>query len=278
MIRTIPFRGSRQIPVLGQGTWHMGESAARRADEVAALRLGLDLGMTLIDTAEMYADGRAEELTAEAIEGRRDEVFLVSKVMPQNATYAGTKAAAEASLRRMRTDRMDLYLLHWRGEHPLEETLRAFAELKAEGKILAYGVSNFDVDDLSDALEHPGGGDLASNQILYNLERREADGGLLGFCQDRGINVMAYSPVNQGRLRERPGLKEVAQRHGTTPACVAVAWTIRREGVVAIPKAVQPEHVRENAKAASLRLTPEDVAVLNREFPGPRRGARLGVY
>jgi len=268
-VRTVTLRTGARMPALGLGTWRMGESGRVRTAEVEALRLGLDLGVRLIDTAEMYGSGEAERIVAEALEGRRDEVFLVSKVFPQNASRAGTLAAAERSLKRLRTDRIDLYLLHWEGPHPIEETLEAFVRLRAQGKIRDFGVSNFDLATLQDAGREPGGEDIAANQVLYNLERRAIEWDLLPWCQERQVAIMAYSPLEQGRLRRRPALEKVARRHGTTPSQVALAWTLRHPGVVTIPKATRPEHVREDVAAADLTLDEEDLAVLDGAFPPP---------
>jgi diketogulonate reductase-like aldo/keto reductase len=270
----------RAMPVLGQGTWYMGEDPGARADEVAALRLGIELGMTLVDTAEMYGEGGAEEVVGEAIAGRRDEVFLVSKVYPHNADRAGVHAACERSLRRLQTDRLDLYLLHWRGGVPLAETLDAFARLKDEGKILDFGVSNFDLDDMQEAAALGPG--VAANQVLYNLARRGIEWDLLPWCRGQGIPVMAYSPLEsnaaeQAPLLGRPQLRAVAQQHGATPAQVALAWLLRQDGVAVIPKAVQPAHVRANRAALELapRLTDADMATLDAGFPPPMRRSPL---
>jgi diketogulonate reductase-like aldo/keto reductase len=259
------------IPVLGQGTWHMAEDPGRRRHEIAALRLGLDLGMTLIDTAEMYADGGAEQLVAEAIQGRRDDVFLVSKVLPHNASQRGTILACQRSLSRIRTDRLDLYLLHWRGDIPLEETLDAFFELRRTGLIRYWGVSNFDTDDMEELVALPGGGDVATNQVLYNLTRRGIEYDLLPWCQQRKIPIMAYSPIEQGRLLGHPVLDAIAARHQATVAQVALAWVIREDGVMAIPRAGTPEHVRENHDALQVHLTRKDLAELDRAFPPPTK-------
>jgi diketogulonate reductase-like aldo/keto reductase len=267
--RTTTLPSGEAIPVLGQGTWQMAERSRRRQDEVAALRLGLDLGMTLIDTAEMYANGRAEELVAEAIRGRRDEVFLVSKVLPSHAARRATLAACEGSLRRLRTDRLDLYLLHWRGHVPLEETLAAFQELVTAGKIRYWGVSNFDVADMVELTDLPGGGAVATNQVLYNLARRGIEEDLLPWCQARHLPVMAYTPIQQGRLLGHSVLRAVAARHRATPAQVALAWVLRHDGVNVIPKAGTAAHVRENRAALDLRLTVADLADLDRAFPPP---------
>jgi len=239
------------------------------------LRLGLDLGMTLIDTAEMYGDGAAEELVGEVIAGRRDKLFLVSKVLPSHARRLGTIAACEGSLRRLRTDRLDLYLLHWRGEAPLEETLAAFSVLVRAGKIRYWGVSNFDLSDMEELVSLPGGSSVATNQVLYNLTRRGIEYNLLPWCTKRGIPIMAYSPIEQRRLLEEPALQNVAERHGATPAQVALARVLRQEKVIAIPKAATPAHVEENRGALDLRLTREDLAELDRAFPPPDRPVPL---
>lgn len=264
------------IPALGQGTWHMGENAGARAAEVDALRLGLDLGMTLIDTAEMYAEGGAEEVVSEAIAGRRDEAFLVSKVYPHNASRRGAVAACERSLKRMKVETIDLYLLHWRGSVPLAETVEAFEALKRAGKIRHWGVSNCDVDDLEelgDALA-----DCATNQVLYSLEHRGVEFDLLPFCAKQRMPVMAYSPVGQGgRMLRHAVLGEVAKRHGATPAQVAIAWTLRGGNVVSIPKAADPAHVRLNAAAREIALTAEDLATLDAGFAPPRHKRGLAM-
>jgi len=266
---TIQLPSGEAIPVLGQGTWGMAEGARSRADEVATLRAGIELGVTLIDTAEMYAAGAAEELTGEAIAGSRDEVFLVGKVLPSNATRDGTIAACERSLRRLATDRLDLYLLHWRGGTPLAETLDAFAALAGDGKIRHWGVSNLDSSDLEELVRLPGGGAVATDQVLFNLTRRGIEHDLLPWCRERGVAVMAYSPIEQGRMLGDPGLEGVASRHEATPAQVALAWLLRQQGVCAIPKASTVEHVRENRAALELRLTAEDLAELDAAFPPP---------
>lgn len=259
------------VPVLGQGTWMMGEDRRRAADEVAALKLGLDLGMSLIDTAEMYGDGGSEEIVGEAITGRRDEVFLVSKVLPSNAARNAAIRACEASLKRLRTDRIDLYLLHWRGGVPLAETVVAFEELHRAGKIRHWGVSNFDTADMDELAKLEGGRNCQVNQVLYNLTRRGIEYDLLPWCRGRGMPVMAYSPVEQGELAEDAGLGAIAARHDATPAQIALAWVMAQDGVIAIPKASQLEHVRQNAAARDIRLTPDDLAELDRLFPPPVR-------
>jgi diketogulonate reductase-like aldo/keto reductase len=273
---TLP--SGEMIPVLGQGTWHMAEDPRRRADEIAALRLGIDLGMTLIDTAEMYADGGAEELVGQAIEGRRDEVFLVSKVLPHHATRRGTVEACDRSLMRLNVDTIDLYLLHWFGTIPLEETLDAFDVLIGAGKIRYWGVSNFDVADLEKLVDLTGGEQVATDQVLYNLNRRGIEFDLLPWCRRSGLPVMAYSPIEQGRLLRHPGLLAVAARYpGVTPAQVALAWVLRQDGVCAIPRASKPAHVRENRAALDIRLTSQDLADLDRAFPPPTHKQPLAM-
>ncbi|MFD3455051.1 aldo/keto reductase [Streptomyces sp. NPDC058691] len=266
-MRTVRFP-CRDVPALGQGTWYLGDAPDRRDEEIAALRLGLDLGMTLVDTAEMYGDGAAEELVGQAIAGRREEVFLVSKVLPAHADRRGTVAACEASLRRLGTDVLDLYLLHWRGRHPLAETVAGFADLMSAGKIRSWGVSNLDVDDMTELAELPGGEAVSADQVLYNLTRRGIEGDLLPWCRRSGVAVMAYSPIEQGRLLRYEPLRAVARELGATPAQVALAWLLEQD-VAAIPRTGRPEHVRDNRAAADLRL-PEDVlALLDEAFPPP---------
>ena len=266
-IRKVRARGGVEMPALGLGTWTMGEKRSRRNKEVAALRLGFDLGMTLVDTAEMYADGGAEEVVAEAVRGRRDGVFIVTKVLPENASRKGTVAAAERSLRRLDTDRIDLFLLHWKGPHPIEETLEAFERLVQEQKIRHYGVSNFYVDDMEATERHLFGRSIAVNQVKYNLGQRAIEGDLLPWCIERQVAVMAYSPIDQGRLPVRRALSAVARRHDTTPKCVALAWTLRQPMVVSIPKAANLDHVRSNARAVTLALSKEDLEELDRDYP-----------
>ncbi len=268
-MRTVRLRDGATVPALGQGSWMMGERADRREGEIAALRTGIDLGMTLIDTAEMYADGESERVVGAAIAGRRDDVFLVSKAYPQNASRTRLVHACEASLERLGTDRLDLYLLHWRGGVPLAETIAAMAALVAAGKILRWGVSNLDRDDMEE-LVAAGGTDCATDQILYNLTRRGPEHDLLPWLAAREMPVMAYSPVEQGRLLGHPALASMAAARGATSAQVALAWLLAHEGVIAIPKAARAEHVRDNRAAAELTLTPEEVAELDRAFPRPR--------
>jgi len=268
-VRTISLPSGGNIPVLGQGTWHLAEHPHDWDAEVTSLRLGLDLGLRLIDTAEMYADGAAERLVAEAIAGRRDEVFLVSKVLPTHATRRQTIVACEKSLRRLRTDRIDLYLLHWRGSPPLAETVSAFAELLDSEKIVSWGVSNLDADDMRELVALDGGSHVQTDQVLYNLTRRGVERDLLPWCRTRGIPLMAYSPIEQGRLLEHPVLRRIAMEHSATPAQVALSWVLRDGGVSAIVKAATPSHLREDRAALDLVLGAEDVAALERAFPPP---------
>ena len=270
-VRRVVFPSGEVVPALGQGTWHMAENSQSRAREVAALRLGLDLGLTLIDTAEMYADGAAEELVSEAIRGRRDEVFLVSKVLPSNASRRGTLLACERSLKRLATDRLDLYLLHWRGGVPLEETLDAFDALRQRGSIRHWGVSNFDVPDMEEVSSLSRGANVATNQVLYNLNRRGIEYGLLPLCGARQLPVMAYSPIDEGRLTNHPVVKAVASEHTATPAQGALAWVLRQQNVIAIPKTGNSAHVVENRAALDLHLTNDDLARLDVAFPPPTR-------
>ena len=272
---TLPSRET--VPALGQGTWHLAENPTRRAEEIAALQLGIDLGLTLIDTAEMYADGESERLVGEAIAGRRDGLFLVDKVLPHHATRAGTVQACEQSLRRLRTDRIDLYLLHWRGSVPLAETLAGFVDLQAAGLIRYWGVSNFDLDDMLELTRLPGGQAVTTDQILYNLVRRGPEYDLIPWCLEHGVPIMAYSPIEQGRLLSRPALVALAGRHGVTPAQIALAWVLRGDGVIAIPKAGTPGHVRENIAALDITLSDDDLAVLDSVFPPPRQPQPLEV-
>lgn len=255
------------VPVFGLGTWKMGEDPHHAAAEANALRLGLDLGATLIDTAEMY--GNAEIVVSEAIAGRRDGIFIVSKVLPSNASRMGTIAACERSLRRMRTDRIDLYLLHWRSHIPLGETVEAFEALKAAGKIRHWGVSNFDTDDMDELFSTPAGNNCQTNQVLYNLSRRGPEFDLLPWCQKHGMPIMAYSPVEQGRLARSRKLEAIAARHNATPAQIALAWVMAQPGAIAIPKASHPDHVRQNIDALAISLSPDDLAELDHPFPPP---------
>lgn len=268
-MRSISFLDGAVVPALGQGTWMMGEDSAKRADEIAALREGVELGMTLIDTAEMYGEGGAERLVGEAIAGMRDRVFLVSKAYPQNASRARLRRACEASLERLRTDRLDLYLHHWRGGVPLAETIEAMEQLFETGRILRWGVSNLDVDDMEELFE-AGGSACSTDQILYNLGRRGPEHDLLPWLTERRVPAMAYSPVEQGRLLSNPTLRDVAEGMKAAPAQAALAWALRRRDVIVIPKASSIAHVRENRAAADVELTSEEVDALHRAFPGPR--------
>lgn len=265
-MRTLRLGDGDAVPVAGQGTWHMGEDSAERSHEVAALRLGIELGMTLIDTAEMYGEGGAEEVVGEAIRNRRDRVFLVSKVYPHNASRKGVPEACERSLRRLGTECIDLYLLHWRGQYPLAETVEAFERLKEQGKIRRWGVSNFDLADMHE-LNAPA---CATNQVLYNPGERGIEFDLLPWCQAQGMPVMAYCPLGQGgQLLRNPAIVEVARRHGAQPAQVALAWSLRQPGVLVIPKSSNPTHLRANASAAEIELSAEDLAILDAAFPPP---------
>jgi diketogulonate reductase-like aldo/keto reductase len=269
-INTISLPSGETVPALGQGTWYMGENGRKRADEVRALQLGLDLGMRLIDTAEMYADGGAEEVTGEALRGRRDKAFLVSKVLPSHGSRTAVIAACEQSLKRLGTDHIDLYLLHWRGNYALEDTLTGFEALHKAGKIGHWGVSNFDVDDMEELLR-AGGKAVATNQVLYNLSRRGVEHDLLPWSAEHKVPVMAYSPIEQGRLLADRTVRAVAEAHNATPAQIALAFVLSRPGVIAIPKSGNAEHVRENAAAADIALTDADLQALDAAFPPPRR-------
>ena len=268
-MKTVRLPSGEQVSALGQGTWYMGEDRSARKQEVAALQLGLDLGLTLIDTAEMYAEGGAEEVVGEALAGRRDEAFVVSKVYPHNASRLGVAAACERSLKRLKTDRIDLYLLHWRGQYPLAETVAGFEALQRAGKIRHWGVSNLDLDDMRELAAVPGGGNCAVNQLLYNLSRRGIEWDLLPWLRERGLVTMAYSPIEQARLLRHPGLQDFARRHGMTPARAALAWLLGQEGVMAIPKSASAAHVRENAAARDIVLDVAQRAELGRLFLPP---------
>jgi diketogulonate reductase-like aldo/keto reductase len=264
----------RSVPRIGQGTWRMGEDPARARQEIAALQQGIDLGVTLLDTAEMYGEGGAEKIVGQAIQGRRDDVMLVSKVYPHNASSQGVIKACERSLQRLNTERIDLYLLHWRGQYPLSETVEAFERLQAQGKIGRWGVSNFDVDDMTE-LDDAG---CATNQVLYNLEERGIEFDLLPWCAKQAMPLMAYCPIAQGgRLLDQPALRQVAERHGITPAQACLAWVVRHENVIAIPKASTPEHVRLNAGALQVKLDEADLASLDAAYPPPLRKQRLNM-
>jgi len=269
------------VPAFGQGTWHMGEDSRRAAAEEAALKLGIELGMNLIDTAEMYGNGTAEEIVARAIAGQRDRLFIVSKVLPYNASQKGVIEACERSLKRLKTDRIDLYLLHWRGSVPLAETIAGFARLQRDGKIRHHGVSNFSTDDMREWVALANGSSrgetVAANQILYNLSRRGPEWELIPWCRERRIAIMAYTPLEQGRILGNRTLQEVAARHGATAAQVALAWLLRQDGMMVIPKATSLEHVRDNRGALDLKLTADDLAALDRAFPPPKGRTALGM-
>ena len=269
-MKSVKLPGGEIVPAMGQGTWKMGERAARRSDEIAALRTGVELGMTLIDTAEMYGDGAAETLVGEALGDVRDQLFLVSKAYPQNASRRRLASACEASLKRLGTDRLDLYLLHWRGSVPLAETVEAMEALRSDGKIRHWGVSNLDVDDMVE-LVAAGGQGCATDQILYNLTRRGPELELLPWLAEHDVPVMAYSPVEQGRLLDDPTLGTIAVKIGASPAQVALVWTLRHEDLIAIPKAGSVAHIRENRAAADLVLSDADLATLDAAFPRPSR-------
>ena len=268
-IATTTLPAGEAVPTLGLGTWRMGEDRRTFDAEVAALKLGLDLGVTLIDTAEMYGSGGSERVVAEAVRGRRDGCFIVSKVLPSNASRAGTVQACERSLKNLGTDRIDLYLLHWQGGVPLAETVEAFETLRQAGKIRHWGVSNFDTGDMQELVALSAGNRCQTDQVLYNLSRRGPDYDLVPWCRERGMPLMAYSPVEQGRLARNARLDAVAARHDATPAQIALAWVLAQPGVIAIPKAVKPDHVRGNVAAADIALTPADMAELDRVFPRP---------
>lgn len=268
-MRSVTLPSGERVPALGIGTWRMGESRAARAEELATLRLALDLGVTLLDTAEMYGEGAAEALIGEAIAGRRDEVFLVSKLYPHNASRLGTQAACERSLGRLRTDHIDLYLLHWRGDIPLAETLEAFITLQQQGKIRHYGVSNLGLDDLRELAALPGGRAIATDQVLYNLTRRGIECDLLPWLRERHIPVMAYSPIEQGRLLRNSALATFASRHGMTPAQAALGWLLAHDDVIAIPKTGNRERLQENVGALAHPLGSAQLRELDRLFPRP---------
>ncbi|MES2009028.1 aldo/keto reductase [Cupriavidus basilensis] len=268
-MKTVSLPGGERVAALGMGTWNMGDQPAAHAEELATLRLGLDLGLTLIDTAEMYGDGRSEELVGEAIAGRRDEVFLVSKVYPHNAGRTGAVAACERSLRRLGTDRLDLYLLHWRGGVPLAETMEAFMALRKAGKIRHFGVSNLDLDDMRALWRVPGGKEVVANQLLYNLTRRGIEWDLLPWLREHGIALMAYSPIEQATLLRNPRLARFAQKHGVSPVQAALGWLLAQQGVIAIPKTSHRERLRENHGALALTLSTQQLAELDAAFQPP---------
>ncbi len=278
MMRTVTLPDGTEVPALGQGTWHMGERGNAAKAEVAALKLGIELGMTLIDTAEMYGNGGAEEVVAEASAGQRDKLFIVSKVYPHNASRDGVPAACDRSLKRLQTDRIDLYLLHWQGSHPLAETVEAFEKLRAAGKIRYWGVSNFDTSDMRGLVRLPDGTHCATNQVLYHIGSRGIEFDLLSWCAEHKMPLMAYSPVGQGgSLLRSKALAAVAKRHGATPAQIAIAWSMRHANVISIPKASDLAHVRENAAAGAISLTAEDLAEIDAAHPPPSRKQSLDI-
>lgn len=278
-MRTVTLPSGEKVPALGQGTWYMGERRGDGAKEADALRLGIDLGMTLIDTAEMYANGGAEEVVAQAAAGQRDKLFIVSKVLPQNASRVGVPAACERSLKRLKTDRIDLYLLHWRGGHPLAETVAAFEALKAAGKIRYWGVSNLDTADMEQLSDVPNGQRCAANQVLYHPDSRGIEFDLLPWCIRQAIPIMAYSPLGHHvrQLLSSKSLQAVAARHDATPAQIAIAWSLRNGSVISIPKAANPAHVRENAAAASIELMQGDLADIDAAHLPPARKQALDL-
>jgi diketogulonate reductase-like aldo/keto reductase len=276
-MRQVALKNGTRVAALGLGTWKMGEDVRQRAQEVRALAAGIDLGATLIDTAEMYASGRAEEVVAAAIKGRRDSVYLVSKVLPQNATRAGTVKACEASLKRLKTDCIDLYLLHWRGSVPFAETMAGFDDLMQAGKIRGFGVSNLDLKELQEWLGVSRADKTLANQVMYSIGQRGIDFDLAPWCLERKVALMAYCPLAQGGIPAKPALNRVAERHRATPAQIMLAWVLRHEHVIAIPKSARPERVRENVQAADIVLSAEDLMDLDKEFPAPRKAQPLAM-
>jgi aldehyde reductase len=274
-MKTVRLPAGECVPAFGLGTWHIGDNARTRDEELAALRLGLDLGATLIDTAEMYGEGDAEILVGEAIAGRRDEIFLVSKVYPHNATRRGVVSACERSLRRLETERIDLYLLHWRGSVPLAETMEAFEALREAGKIRHYGVSNLDLGDLQELESLESGRSIATDQVLYNLDRRGIEWDLAPWLRARGIPIMAYSPIEQGRLARNPLLIDFGRRYGMTAAQAALAWLLRNDDVIVIPKSARRARLKENIAACEIRLSAAQLAELDQLFPPPKRATSL---
>jgi diketogulonate reductase-like aldo/keto reductase len=276
-LQFVTLRSGERVPALGQGTWHMGENRSHAAEEAAALRLGIDLGMTLIDTAEMYGSGGAEEVVARAANGLRDSLFIVSKVYPHNASRASVVAACERSLKRLATDRIDLYLLHWRGSIPLAETLEGFLRLQRDGKIRHHGVSNFDRAEMTQWSALNGGDTVAADQVLYNLARRGPEWDLVPWCREHQVAIMAYTPLGTGGMLGNRALAEIARRRDATPAQIALAWLLRQDSTIVIPKASRPEHVRENRGALDVALTKEDLTALDRAFPPPKGKSSLGM-
>ncbi len=276
-MKTVMLQNGEKVPALGLGTWKMGVGDGDEAGQLRALETGIDLGMTLIDTAEMYGEGRSEQLVAKAIRGRRDALFIVSKVLPSNASRRGTIAACEASLKRLASDVIDLYLLHWRGGHPLAETFAGFEDLRAAGKIRHYGVSNFDADDLNEMNALKPRPICVANQVLYNPSQRGIEYDLLARCRAEKMAVMAYSPIGGGPLAGHKALRKIAARHGVTNAAVAIAFTLRLPGIIAIPKSAHETRVKENAAAMDVELSQEDMAEIDAAFPPPRRKTPLAM-
>ena len=276
-MKTIRLRSQKEIPILGQGTWRMGEKASQKQMEIDALKLGIDLGMSLIDTAEMYGEGGAEKIVAEAIFGRREEVYLVSKFYPYNASYDNLIAACDRSLSRLKTDYLDLYLLHWRGSVPLSETLYGLQHLKQAGKILDYGVSNFDTDDMTEAESLPGGKEIVTNQVLYNLMNRGIEWDLLPWCKERSIPIMAYSPIEQRAFVNDSKLNNIAAKHNATSTQIALSWLLHQDNIISIPKATNPNHVQVNRAALDIKLTEEDLQQLERAYKPPSRKMSLAM-
>ncbi|WP_288431630.1 aldo/keto reductase [uncultured Agrobacterium sp.] len=274
-IPTVTLPSGKNIPALGIGTWNMGDSRSSEAQEVTSIRKAIELGMTVVDTAEMYADGRSEEVVGKAIRDLRNDVFLVSKVYPYNASARGTIDACERSLKRLGVEQLDLYLLHWRGSYPLEETVAAFEQLKQDGKIADWGVSNFDTDDMEELFAVENGSNCAANQVLYNLSRRGPEYDLLPWCQQHSLPIMAYSPIEQGRLVNNHELIRIAKAYQATPAQVALAFLLERDGVLAIPKSARPERVEENRGAPDLEISEEDWTALDAAFPPPQKKTSL---
>jgi len=274
-MKMVRLPAGEEIPAFGIGTWRLGEKRSLREREIAAIKLGVDLGVRLIDTAEMYGEGVAESLVAEAIAGRRDDIFLVSKVYPHNASRRGAVAACERSLQRLRTDRIDLYLLHWRGSAPLEETVAAFETLRSAGKIRHWGVSNLDLADMKELMSVPNGSQVATNQVLYNLQRRGIEWHLLPWLREHRVPIMAYSPIEQGRLLRESRLAALAARSGITAAQLALAWLLAKDDVVVIPKSSDPQRLKENCAALDVRLNAEQLAELDAIFPPPSGASAL---
>lgn len=276
-IKTLQLTSGRKIPLLGQGTWRMGENSRHKQEEIDALKLGIDLGMTLIDTAEMYGEGGAEKIVASAIADCREDIYLVSKFYPYNASYKDVIAACDRSLSRLKTDYLDLYLLHWRGSVPLSETLSGLQHLKQAGKILDYGVSNFDTADMKEAESLAGGQEIVTNQVLYNLMRRGIEWDLLPWCEERNIPIMAYSPVEQRAFVKDSKLSDIAAKHNATTTQIALSWLLHQDNVISIPKATNPQHVKENRAALDIQLTQEDLQELDRAFKPPSRKMSLAM-